>query len=711
MVRKRPRVEMADVSSRAGSETLGGFKPKTCQIGTIDDLLAAEVPDWSTEPADQYEFFEYLRRTELVLNTVITAMSNTPRVSTVLCFSKHTDGLEHVHEELFRTYLQNYRDLRPIQKVGDTTGTSAAMVTTLVLSKLYYLVRVLKALQRAIAEKKLRSKARVGFSAPFIPLKRMTLEDLQRPPSSRMVFGNGDVKIPKPYNFVPRVEFPTLYDMMVLVYPDLRIGEFSQFNLFQQVLRLADQWHSLNLSCPELKKFIWSIYARYTELVSISYDDDAQELDMAEHYRRSEALKGRDKQSIRTNKQLKILSDSASIEDSQLTVEQKRMKKANLDRYSVAARFQIELMGMLTYMLADIDVMDRLIAPNLSVLKDSRPRFAVNVMASLLRYSGGTSLLRQIEPDDDRAMEVPMPYETETTDQPGPQVPEGTSSPMTAALQRDYLVVYHSLLEVLQKKQQDVIDDSSKRKLYERIRHAILPLGIRERYCLMNNLIWSENPLDHETVVIVRTKLNFQMRYWESYPSSYFLSYDQPIPCRLLFTAYVVNSLASHDRQKRNWSSDGLVCSSTLDIGQLESTIATRKIPFILQFGKNLYLADAGRFYECANIPEAVLAWLSLCYGILNGNFCLRSGTSYRAEYLDQLIYDVFEKLPQSLLLKISEFITARVREMAKAAADQDDTHIAVPEESSSSDDDGHDSTDDERYDEDYVYGLGVLFR
>jgi hypothetical protein len=491
-----------------------------------------------------------------------------------------------------------------------------------------------------------------------------------------------------------------LYEAALLVYPDLRLGEYSQFNLYQQVLRLSEQWHVTNLSCPELPRFLWALYARYAELVSISYEDGAQEMDMPEHYRRSETLKGRDPQSIRTTKQLKVLSDTVSIEDSQMSIEQKRLKKANLLRYSAAARFQIEVMGMLTYMLADIDVLDRLIKPNLSVLKESRPRFATNVMACLIRYSGGTQLLRLTEPDDDRSVEVPMPYTTKEVDQ--------TSGSISTALYQDYLTVYRGLIAVLLQKQQDVIDDSSKRKLCQNIRHAILPLGIRERYCLMNNLVWSENPLDHETVVVVRTKLNFQMRYWELYPSSYFLSTEQPLSCRLLFTSYVVNSLAAQDRQKRNWSSDGLVCASTLDIGQLETTIAARKIPFILQFGKGLFLVDNGRFYECANIPEAILAWFSLCYGIMNGNFCTRSGTTYRAEYLDQVIYDIFAKLPATFHAKIADFIAERMR-LSTLESGELGTEDPVDGESSSDDD--AESTDDERYDEDYVYGLDILFR
>lgn len=699
MSRKRARVDLPAVGSRAGSEVLGNFKPKASTIGTLEELVAFEIPEWTPEPADQYEFFEYLRHTEMLLNVVLTSMVSGPRVSTVLCFARHTDALKYIHDHLFKTFLGAYREMRLVQNVGDTTGTSASMVTSLVLGKMYYLVKVLRVLSTAIGELNLRPKTHMTFVAPFISLRDISVDTIKRGSAARehkaMLFKNGEVRIPKPFNIVPRIAYATLYTDMILVYPDLRIGEYSQFNVYQQTLRLADRWYTLNLACPELSQFIWALYCRHCELISITFEDGALELDMPEHYRRPETLKGRDPLSIRTNKQLKVLSDTVTLEDSQMSIEQQRLKKANMLRYATAAQYQIEVMGMLAYMFSDLDILQRVIAPRLTPLQEARLTFGANMVASLIRYSGGTQVLALQDPADDHSIQVPLPY---GGPRGGPSMPE------------DYVVVYRALLDVLSQKQQDIIDDSSKRKLCEQIRHSVLPLGIRERYCLMKNLVWSENPLDHETVVVVRAKLNFQMRYWELFPSSYFLGPDQPLPARVLYTTYIVNSLTSQDRQKRSWSSDAVVCASTLDIGRLEAAILVRRVPFILQFGRSLYLVDGGRVYECANIPEAILAWFCLAYGILNGNFFSPSGAPYRVEYLEQVIYEIFGKLPTEMRARFSEHVVECVRLSLGGTSLTDACDIEDSTEDTGSGTDDDSMTDDDD-DERHVYGMHVLFK
>ena len=656
---KRKRRE---ITSRVGSEKLGDFKPRASSIRDIGDLLSYGKPKWSTDTIEQYEFFEYLRACEMVINSLTMAMVNSPRVSTVQKYAVHIDALRDLHDDLLVLHLSCYRSTRLVQKSGDSAGTSAAMLISLVLCKIHYLERVLHALQRVLRRSHMQPTARISFQAPFLQV-RVPTRELMRGSEAVAAAAltvpksmNGDVKIPKPYGIIPRTHFPRVYGESVMPYPNVQIGEYTQFQLYQQLISLSDRWHKLDLSESELHDFVRALYGRYAELHSLSFGHNSLELDMADLYQRPETYRGRDPNSIRSNKELQFLKDSISIEDSQLTKEQRMLKKRQLQRFSSAARYQIEAFGMITNMLSDIDFATRCLAPSSVGINDSRNRFVTNFVASVIRYCGGGAVL---QPKDnglqlqDGELSVPMPYRTE-------QPTHDSNDTLTFAThlkKTDYLTLFGNLRAILNAEQERGIDDSTKKVLCESLRHAILPLGIKERYCMMNQMVWSDLSADTETTVVVRAKLNFQLRYWESYPSSYFLSDDQPLAFRLLFMAHTMNAVCAQDGQKRPWAKDAVVCASTCDVGQVEQICNVRKAPFVLQFGRRLYLKDGNRFYECANISEAFLSWITLMYGIYNAVPPSRGIAQPRLQYVDKVIDELIGKLPEAILVRFTEWV------------------------------------------------------
>lgn len=457
--------------------------------------------------------------------------------------------------------------------------------------------------------------------------------------------------------------------------PDLRIGEYTQWQVLMQLQRLAQVWHFLDPDYPTLYTLLSALLLRAAEILSRTFVHSDHVLDAPKAYREHAVWQGQTEpaESRNTTKKMVARPDGTiGYEDS----DEIKILKREIDEHGstvkqASARFAREVAGLFRNMYRELLFYKECVAPR----KRRSEMCRVRVQSSLFRMLRNMTDTRTAMLDrdtesqemqrlrlrkirkrnkrrkqrialerqragqsiacgsaDETAQLTPMEVveqavsEAEMPDPDGSESADANASAFDRASIQQLDVMVRVIKSILMRHAADIRDSTFIDSVVRRVGVDTVPHGYRELYASMNEGIMGSSAEAQEQTCFPYQILSHRRNMWPAVGLDYFLSpHFSPrthsrVVCavfqKILYTmddAFLWNDKETSSSLKQAHFKPCVVYDTSADF-EANKTDTRDAVPRIYVIMSAFYIVLDNHFYRVPgdNIFEAIVYWLLL---------------------------------------------------------------------------------------------------
>lgn len=545
-------------------DDLGSYRPQCAECTTLQKWLVYDALEWEECPNDFCTYVclgESLLSAHLVrmvqnINSYVRWLKGDDRATPKACI-EHLDTMATVasqqRQSLYELLVEGYEGgLRKIQQTSGAVGWSLGGLLWVVIMKLRYwetlAYNIIRTCFTALNNKRKDLRILLGQRLPSYTA--MVQWPRYHPQLDMLV--DADLLI------TLRQQVPHLLDLGLVLLPDVRVGEYTQWQLWTQLYVLASQWCNIDPALLQLTRVLDLLEARASELVThtwknalcdISKIDASTPLDMPQMYHKR----------MDTPESGRAHVDLGNIDKPKKNATTPTAAATSIaDAESVVSRAYIgEVLGMIMPMRRSIDLV---------------PEHTPDVAETLLR---GLCTTLDIAP----VLEM---------------------GEFMCAL-RARLTFERSLIPDGEVTEQLCVD----------MRRSALPLGSNERFAYkernMFGMTTDREQLENEC--LPRPVLTARNCSWVKLPLQR-LEYSEGIPrsSRNYVVLSIMRSISFCKDSRTNWIDEYVMQEHS--VGTLESRRSFNPSPFVLLLGARCFVRYEDRWVHAADVYEACALWL-----------------------------------------------------------------------------------------------------